>query len=78
MLVIELKRGRASDVVVGQVQRYMGYVVSELATENQRVRGVIIALEEDQRLRRALTVAPNISFYRYRVRFDLEKCEIDP
>ena len=78
LLVIELKRGRASDVVVGQVQRYMGYVVSELATEDQQVRGVIIALEDDQRLRRALTVAPNVSFYRYRVRFDLEKGDIDP
>ena len=30
MLVIELKRGRTSDVVVGQVQRYMGYVKEEL------------------------------------------------
>lgn len=24
LLVVELKRGRASDVVVGQIQRYMG------------------------------------------------------
>jgi RecB family endonuclease NucS len=26
LLVIELKRGRASDAVVGQIQRYMGFV----------------------------------------------------
>ena len=71
-LVIELKRGRASDVVVGQIQRYMGYVLSELTVDGQSVRGAIIALNEDKRLERALTVAPNIDFYRYRVNFDLE------
>jgi restriction system protein len=31
LLVVELKKGRASDVVVGQVQRYMGYAQDELA-----------------------------------------------
>jgi restriction system protein len=31
MLVVELKRGRASDVVVGQALRYMGFVKEELA-----------------------------------------------
>ena len=73
LLVVELKRGRASDVVVGQTQRYMGFVQSELAEEGQQVRGVIIALEDSQRIRRALTVAPNIDFYLYRVNFDLEQ-----
>lgn len=71
LLVVELKRGRASDVVVGQIQRYMGYVLDDLASEGQTVRGVIIALEDDLRLRRALRVAPNIDFYRYQVSFDL-------
>lgn len=71
LLVVELKRGRASDTVVGQIQRYMGYVAEELAEEGQTVRGVIIALEDDLRIRRALRVAPNISFYRYQVSFRL-------
>ena len=31
LLAVELKKGRASDVAVGQVQRYMGYVLDELA-----------------------------------------------
>jgi RecB family endonuclease NucS len=31
LLVVELKRGRASDVVVGQALRYIGYVQDELA-----------------------------------------------
>ncbi len=71
LLIIELKRGRASDAVVGQIQRYMGYVQEELAEPHQKVRGVIIALDDDQRIRRALSVARNIDFYRYQVDFKL-------
>ena len=73
LLVVELKKGRASDAVVGQVLRYMGFVAQELAEPNQTVRGVIIAQEDDQRLRRALAVTPNVSFYRYQVTFKLLK-----
>jgi len=73
LLVVELKKGRVSDNVVGQIQRYMGYVLEELAEETQHVRGVIIGLEDDLRLRRALSVAPNIEFYRYQVSFKLFK-----
>ena len=71
LLVVELKKGRASDVVVGQIQRYMGYVLDELAEPNQTVKGVIIALEDDLKIRRALRVATNISFYRYQINFSL-------
>lgn len=73
LLVIELKRGRVSDVVVGQIQRYMGYVTEVLAEENQTVRGVIIGFEDDLNLRRALVVTRNIEFFRYEVKFRLVK-----
>jgi predicted Mrr-cat superfamily restriction endonuclease len=73
LLVVELKKGRASDAVVGQTLRYMGYVQEELAEEGQSVRGVIIALEDDQRIRRALRVVPSIEFYRYQISFKLMK-----
>ena len=71
LLVVELKKGRASDSVVGQVQRYMGYVHEELKEEEQEVKGLIIALEDDIRIRRALTMTNNIDFYRYKVNFEL-------
>jgi restriction system protein len=73
LLVVELKKGRASDAVVGQVLRYMGFVQEELAEEGQTVHGVIIAQEEDQRTRRALAMVPAIAFYRYQVSFKLIK-----
>jgi len=73
ILVIELKKGRASDVVVGQVQRYMGYIKEELLENWQTVRGAIIALEDDLRIKRALSVVNNIDFYKYEVSFKLHK-----
>lgn len=73
LLVVELKRGRASDAVVGQILRYMGYVKEELAETGQSVAGVIIALEDDARIRRALAMVQNVSFYRYQVSFKLVK-----
>lgn len=72
LLVVELKKGRASDSVVGQTLRYMGYV-RELAEKGQEVRGAIIALEDDPRLRRAISMTPSIDFYRYEVQFKLHK-----
>lgn len=71
LLVVELKKGRASDAVVGQVLRYMGYVSEELAEDTQMVAGAIIALEDDQRIRRALSIVRNVTFYRYQVTFRL-------
>ena len=59
--------------MVGQVLRYMGFVTQELAEPDQTVRGVIIALEDDQRMRRALVMTPAIDFYRYQVSFRLMK-----
>lgn len=73
LLVVELKKGRASDSVVGQIQRYMGYVMEDLAEEDQQVKGVIIALDDDKKIRRALSVNNNIEFYRYQVNFKLVK-----
>ena len=73
LLVVELKKGRASDAVVGQTLRYMSYVQEELAENGQTVLGAIVALEDDQRIRRALSMTPSIVFYRYQVSFKLVK-----
>jgi len=60
ILVVELKKGRTSDVVVGQIQRYMGFVKEELAEPDQNVKGIIIALDDDKKIKYALKVANNI------------------
>lgn len=71
-LVVELKKGRTSDSVVGQTLRYMGFVKRELATNGENVRGVVIALEDDLRLKNALSMVPEINFYRYQIDFKLK------
>ena len=73
LLVVELKKGRASDAVVGQILTYMGYISSDLAEPDQIVRGCIIALEDDLRIKNALKITPSIDFYRYEVSFNLKK-----
>jgi restriction system protein len=50
----------------------MGYVKDQVAEESQRVEGVIIALEDDQRLKRALSLVPSVTFFRYEVNFSLK------
>jgi len=73
LLVIELKKGRASDCVVGQAQRYMGYIKDQVAEKDQTVKGLIIAFEDDLKIKRALSVAQNIDFCTYKVHFSLSK-----
>ena len=70
-LVIELKRGRASDKVVGQILRYMGFVKDEVAKSNQKVRGLIIGLEDDLSLRRAISQVQGVDFNRYKNRIQI-------
>jgi restriction system protein len=73
LLVVELKKGRASDAVVGQTLRYMSFVQEMLAEKDQIVHGIVIALEDDQKIRRALAMVNNIQFYRYQISFKLVK-----
>lgn len=72
-LVLELKRGRAGDEVVGQVLRYMGFVRRVVAAPDQEVRGVIVALDDDQKVRDALSMTTGVEFFTFQVRFELER-----
>jgi hypothetical protein len=70
-VVIELKRGKSSDAVVGQLLRYMGWVKKHKAGDGEKVRGVIITSTPDDRIKYAMLVSDGISFYTYKVSFDL-------
>ncbi|MBM2803994.1 MAG: uncharacterized protein HW419_1887 [Deltaproteobacteria bacterium] len=71
LVVIELKKGRESDKVVGQVLRYMGWIAENLCEEGQSVKGIIICREQDSRLSYALKMTTNIAVKYYRVNFQL-------
>ena len=70
-LVVELKRDRVSDKVVGQTLRYMGWVRQNLCQPDQDVRGCIIGSEGDEKLQHAISETPTIDFLKYEVNFNL-------
>jgi Endonuclease NucS len=69
--VVELKKDRSPDAVVGQVQRYMTWVKRELA-KGEPVSGIIICGHVDDKLRYAVEAAMNVSLYTYEVSFGLK------
>lgn len=71
LVVIELKKGRPADKVVGQVLRYMGCLAENLCDENQSVRGMIICHDPDPKLTYALKPLNNVCVKYYRVEFSL-------
>ncbi len=72
-VVIELKKGRSSDRVVGQILRYMGWVKRNLCSEEQMVKGLIICRDHDPRLSYALDMTSNIDVRYYNVSFRLRE-----
>jgi len=71
-VVLELKKGRSSDVVIGQILRYMGWVKENLA-KDWEVKGIIIVKEKDERLEYALKLMANVGLFKYNVSFDIKK-----
>ncbi|MCH7560396.1 MAG: DUF91 domain-containing protein [Thaumarchaeota archaeon] len=69
-VVIELKKGRKNDQVVGQTLRYLGWVEKNLKS---KVRGIIIVNESDERLEYALSPLKNlIELKFYKVNFEIK------
>ncbi|KAF5412077.1 MAG: Endonuclease NucS [Candidatus Methanophagaceae archaeon] len=68
-VVVETKKGKESDKVVGQIQRYMGWITRNLAKNGENVRGIIIVNEFDEWLDYAVSVNDNIQLNYYEVKF---------
>ena len=65
-VVIELKRDQGDDEIVGQLSRYMGWVMEHRASPAKvGVRGIIVAHEISERLEAAARPHENISLYTY-------------
>lgn len=72
-VVIELKKGRSNQQVVGQILGYVGWVKNNLIEEGGTVRGIIIAADGNRALMDAVsTVSEFISVKYYRVKFNFE------
>ena len=70
---LELKKNRLHDKVVGQIQRYMGFIKGEIANDDQKVKGLIIGLKESLGLQRAISINPDIEYRIYKISFELLK-----
>jgi len=68
-IIIELKKGKESDKVVGQTLRYMGWIKENLATEGEEVKGIIICKEADTKLKYAVSMIKDISIKYYEIDF---------
>jgi len=66
-VILELKKERGSDKVVGQITRYMGWVKKKLAKGDQQVRGIIIVHEIDEDLEYSVSVVNNVEIKYYRI-----------
>ena len=72
-VVVELKVSKGYDRVVGQLLRYMAWIKQNLATENQKVRGVIIAREISDDLIMATSLVPDVTLLEYQLKVTLQK-----
>jgi len=70
-VVIELKKGRPSDQVIGQTLRYMGWVKKNLCNDGQGVKGLIVCRDSDAQLSYALEMTNDIDVRYYKVSFQL-------
>ena len=70
LLLIELKRSRVSDVVVGQISRYIGWVKKHMARDSE-VCGLILCHDRDDALKYAVYAHPSLSLRYFRLRLEL-------
>ena len=72
-VIVELKVSKGYDRVVGQLLRYMAWIKQNLATEKQKVRGVIIAREISDDLIMATSLVPDVTLLEYQLKVTLQK-----
>lgn len=70
LLVIELKRGKSSDVVVGQISRYIGWVKVHMA-KGAAISGLILTHDKDESLKYAVLAHASLALKYFRLRLEL-------
>jgi hypothetical protein len=73
--VIELKRDRPADAVVGQVSRYLTWVTEERGPRGESAVGAVLAGAADTKLRYAVRANPRLSLWTYDPSFRIAQVE---
>jgi RecB family endonuclease NucS len=63
--VLELKRGRSADAVVGQVSRYLGWIAEERRGHRESAVGAVIVKRADTKPRYAVKANERLSLWEY-------------
>ena len=77
LVVIELKRNRAPDKVVSQLDRYLVWVEQNIAKPGQRVRGIIIAKKHGDHVVYSASRNADIELWTYDLKLTLLPNPID-
>lgn len=72
-VVVELKAGKGKDAVIGQTLGYIGALSKELKIDN--VRGIIVALDFEDRLKYAVSAINNLVLIKYALTFDFSNVD---
>lgn len=72
-VIFELKVSKGYDRVIGQLLRYIGWVEKNMATEEQKVRGIIVCKEITDDLLLACSRLNDINLFEYEISFKLNK-----
>lgn len=70
-VVLELKK-RGTDQTVGQILRYMGWVLENLAEKNQKVSGLIVLEDKDVKLEYALKIVPSVKLKKIEINLKIK------
>lgn len=70
-VVLELKAGKGKDAAIGQTLGYIGALTNELKTD--KIRGIIVASDFDERLKYAAISLNNLTLVKYSIIFDFSK-----
>jgi hypothetical protein len=77
LVVVELKVSRGYDRVVGQLLRYVAWVVARQAEPGQSVRGIIVAREISEDLLLACSTVPNVELFEYQLSVTLRRVKFE-
>ncbi len=67
LVVIELKKGKAGNEVVQQIQAYIDYLESNVAKQGQTVKGIICINKAKDELKRIVKENPQLELFEYSI-----------
>lgn len=73
LVIIELKVSKGYDRALGQLLRYMAWIERNLAEQNQKVKGMIIARNISEDLRLAASKVNDVDLFEYQLSISLNR-----